>query len=50
MFGFAKNSYLLSTHCSLEAIIIDVCNLLRLCGLWKTASNSIKLLILGWRC
>jgi hypothetical protein len=33
MFGFAKNSYLLSTHCSLESIIIDARNLLRLCGL-----------------
>jgi len=40
MFGFAKNSYLLSTHCSLESIIIDARNLLRLCGLWE---NGIKL-------
>ena len=50
MFGFAKNSYLLSTHCSLESIIIDARNLLRLCGLWENGIKLDKATLLGWRC
>ena len=45
MFGFAKNSYLLSTHCSLESIIIDARgSVLGSADYGKTIKRSIKLL------